>query len=111
MFSSHPLTGVSGEIPTENAGDDDTFGTESSQQLILKALGVDHRNRVRAGLYMACCDSAPFVPEEALHVWKSVVPNTARMLREILSALCTQLLTCLASTSNDKCQVKNITIC
>ncbi|KAH3713793.1 hypothetical protein DPMN_073595 [Dreissena polymorpha] len=53
------ISGVSDEISTASACDDDTFGTESSQQLILSALGVDQRNCVLAGLYMGCCDSAP----------------------------------------------------
>ncbi|KAH3887164.1 hypothetical protein DPMN_011180 [Dreissena polymorpha] len=94
-------------MSTESAGDDDNFGTESCQQLIMKVLGIDRRNRVLSGLYMGRCDSALLVRQAALHVWKVVVPNTARTLREILSTLFSQLLGCLASTSHDKRQVKN----
>lgn len=98
--------GVSGKMSTESAGEDDNFGTESSQQLILKVLGPERRNRVLSGLYMGRSDSALLVRQAALHVWKVVVPNTPRTLREILSTLFSQLLGCLASTSHDKRQVQ-----
>ena len=39
-------------MSTESAGDDDNFGTESSQHAILRVLGPERRNRVLAGLYM-----------------------------------------------------------
>lgn len=99
------LPGVSGKMSTESAGEDDNFGTESSQQLIFKILGAECRNRILSGLYMGRSDSALLVRQAALHVWKVIVPNTPRTLREILSTLFSLLLGCLASTSHDKRQV------
>ena len=92
-------------MSTTSAGDDDNFGTESSQKAIYAALGDDRRNRVLAGLYMGRSDTALMVRQAALHVWKIIVTHTPKTLREILSTLFSLLLGCLASPNYDKRQV------
>lgn len=74
-------------------------------QAIIKILGEERRNRVLAGLYMGRSDVAILVRQAALHVWKVVVTNTPKTLREILPTLFSLLLGHLASTSYDKRQV------
>ncbi|KAG0719255.1 eIF-2-alpha kinase activator GCN1 [Chionoecetes opilio] len=99
------VSGVSGKMTTDTAHEDDNFGTEHSQKAIIDILGEERRNRVLAGLYMGRSDVAILVRQAALHVWKVVVTNTPKTLREILPTLFSLLLGHLASTSYDKRQV------
>ncbi|KAG7480586.1 hypothetical protein MATL_G00057810 [Megalops atlanticus] len=96
------ISGVTGKMTTETASEDDNSGTAQSNKAIIGALGAERRNRVLSGLYMGRSDTQLVVRQASLHVWKIVVSNTPRTLREILPTLFTLLLGFLASTCPDK---------
>ncbi|XP_024130877.1 eIF-2-alpha kinase activator GCN1 [Oryzias melastigma] len=96
------ISGVTGKMTTETASEDDNFGTAASNKAIISALGAERRNRVLSGLYMGRSDTQLVVRQASLHVWKIVVTNTPRTLREILPTLFSLLLGFLASTCPDK---------
>uniref|UniRef100_A0A673GGQ1 TOG domain-containing protein n=1 Tax=Sinocyclocheilus rhinocerous TaxID=307959 RepID=A0A673GGQ1_9TELE len=95
------ISGVTGKMTTETASEDDNFG-QGLTAAIIGALGAERRNRVLSGLYMGRSDIQLVVRQASLHVWKIVVSNTPRTLREILPTLFTLLLGFLASTCPDK---------
>ena len=66
----YKISGVTGKMTTETAGEDENFGTEQSQRVIIRLLGMERRDRVLAGLYMGRSDVALMVRQAALHVWK-----------------------------------------
>lgn len=97
------LSGVSGKMSTESA-EDDNFGTEEARKALIDILGLERRNRVLASLYLARSDVSILVRQNALHIWKVIVTNTPRTLRDILDILIDLLLSCLSSNGFDKRQ-------
>lgn len=99
------ISGVAGKMTTESAHEDDNFGTEKGSTAIISALGEDRRNRIYSGLYMGRSDTSLQVRQASLHVWKVIVSNTPRTLKEILPTLFNILLSCLASANPGRRQI------
>jgi HEAT repeat protein len=106
----YKVSGVAGKMTTESAHEDDNFGTEKGSQAIIHALGEERRNRIYSGLYMGRSDISLQVRQASLHVWKVIVSNTPRALREILPTLFNILLSCLASPYGDRRQIAATTL-
>lgn len=66
------------------------------------ALGDEGRNEVIATLYLARNDVSTRVRMVALQVWKTVVSNTPRTLREILSAATKQIIHALSRSDEER---------
>lgn len=62
----YKISGVSGKMTTETAGEDDNFGTEQSQIAIQRRLGEVRCHSVLAGLYMGRSDVALMVRQVKL---------------------------------------------
>lgn len=87
------------------ADEDDTLGVETINKAILQNLGRPSRDEIFSGLYLCRQDVALVVRQAAGHVWKVVVPNTPRILRDIMPTLFSLLLKCLASSVQERQQV------
>ena len=98
------ISGLSGKMSTVSE-EDENFGTEEARRLLITKLGLERRNNVLAGLYMGRSDVALMVRQISLHVWKVVVTNTPRTLREILPQLLALVLGSLTSDLHDHRQV------
>ena len=84
--------------------DDDGFTVNGSSKVlgnIRSNLGDVHTDMVLAALYIARSDISMSVRQGTLQVWKSIVSNGPRTLREIMPELLNQLMEKLSSESED----------
>eukprot|EP01119_Soliformovum_irregulare_P021271 TRINITY_DN7050_c0_g1_i1.p1 TRINITY_DN7050_c0_g1~~TRINITY_DN7050_c0_g1_i1.p1 ORF type:complete len:2656 (+),score=946.17 TRINITY_DN7050_c0_g1_i1:489-7970(+) len=93
---------------------DDTEHSETdtavASERLLSALGRETRDRIQAMLYLLRADVSSTVRTISLNVWKSVVSNTPRALREILPILMRIVIESLGNESLDKRQVAGRTL-
>ncbi|KAJ4968726.1 hypothetical protein NE237_015427 [Protea cynaroides] len=99
------VAGTSGKAILEGGSDDEGSSTEAHGRAIIEVLGKDKRNEVLAAVYMVRTDVSISVRQAALHVWKTIVANTPKTLKEIMPVLMSTLITSLASSSSERRQV------
>ncbi|KAJ6296634.1 hypothetical protein OIU78_022369 [Salix suchowensis] len=99
------VAGTSGKALLEGGSDDEGASTEAQGRAIIEVLGRDKRNEVLAALYMVRTDVSLSVRQAALHVWKTIVANTPKTLKEIMPVLMNTLISSLASSSSERRQV------
>ncbi|KAG6745139.1 hypothetical protein POTOM_051783 [Populus tomentosa] len=76
---------------------DEGSSTEAHGRAIIEVLGRDKRNEILAALYMVRTDVNLSVRQAPLHVWKRIVANTPKTLKEIMPVLMNTLISSLAS--------------
>uniref|UniRef100_A0AC35TKU5 TOG domain-containing protein n=1 Tax=Rhabditophanes sp. KR3021 TaxID=114890 RepID=A0AC35TKU5_9BILA len=96
------VSGVTGKSTSNTIEEDDNIGVDGSNNKIIEALGQATRDDIFSALYLCRNDAAGQVRVAATHVWKIVVANTPRTLKEIMVPMFTQLLACLSSDSEDR---------
>ncbi|KAG0234297.1 armadillo-type protein [Mortierella sp. GBAus27b] len=100
------ITGTSKQAGVDDEGEDDApeeFGhSDTVRKKLLDVLGRERRDRVLSSLYMVRADNSAIVRQASLAVWKSLVTNTPRTLREVLPTMMSMIIRNLASTSYDR---------
>ncbi|ORY90168.1 ARM repeat-containing protein [Leucosporidium creatinivorum] len=96
------ISGVSGKPDEDDDGEEDAaeevqVGTDAARKVLIDTLGKERRDRVLAALYIVRQDSTGVVRQSAIHVWKALVSNTPRTVREILPVLMQIIVRILAS--------------
>lgn len=88
------ISGISGKISEEEEGEDDAAedaapGLDAAKKALIDGLGRERRDRVLAAIYIVRQDAVGGVRQAAIGVWKALVSNTPRTVREILPVLST----------------------
>eukprot|EP00177_Eucheuma_denticulatum_P003255 GFKZ01005886.1.p1 GENE.GFKZ01005886.1~~GFKZ01005886.1.p1 ORF type:complete len:2709 (+),score=386.99 GFKZ01005886.1:151-8277(+) len=87
------------ESPEEAAA---AMTTEATMKAIEDVLGFQRRNEVLAALYIIRCDVSVRVRQTGMQVWKSVVANTPRVLREIMPSAVRQIVDGLGDVDEER---------
>ncbi|KAG1734519.1 armadillo-type protein [Suillus lakei] len=87
------VSGISGKAEVEDEEEvAEVAAVESSRRALTDVLGEDRRNRILSALYLARQDAVNVVRQSSIHIWKALVHNTPRTVREILPELVGQLV-------------------
>ncbi|OJT01635.1 Translational activator GCN1 [Trametes pubescens] len=98
------VSGISGkaEIEDEEEVVVETTVAESSRKALVDVLGLERRDRILGALYLARQDAVNVVRQSSIHIWKALVHNTPRTVREILPELTNQIIFLLTSDELDQ---------
>ncbi|KAI0644913.1 ARM repeat-containing protein [Trametes meyenii] len=97
------VSGISGKAEIEEEEEVvETAMAESSRKALVEVLGVERRDRILAALYLARQDAVNVVRQSSVHIWKALVHNTPRTVREILPELINQIIFLLTSDEPDQ---------
>ncbi|WBW74626.1 translation initiation regulator, HEAT repeat protein Gcn1 [Schizosaccharomyces osmophilus] len=76
--------------------------TDVNRKALLETIGSERHDRVLSSLYILRQDIAAAVRTHAQQIWKNIVVNTPRTVRDIISTLTTLIIGNLNSTGNDR---------
>ncbi|KAG9075587.1 translational activator of GCN4, partial [Ceratobasidium sp. UAMH 11750] len=97
------VSGISGKAEIEEDEEAvDTTAAESSRRALTEALGKERRDRVLAALYIVRQDSVAAVRLASIHIWKVLVSNTPRTVRDLLPMLIERIVDLLASPDSEQ---------
>ncbi|KAG0198297.1 translational activator of GCN4 [Mortierella sp. GBA30] len=90
------------DVDVEEDAPEEYAGSDNIRKKLLEVLGRERRDRVLSSLYIVRADGSAIVRHASLTVWKSLVTNTPRTLRDILPTIMSMIIRNLASTSYDR---------
>ncbi|ORX50637.1 ARM repeat-containing protein [Piromyces finnis] len=82
----------------------DVYGSETARKVLIFTLGDEGYMQVLASIYIVRSDTSAVVRQCSIHIWKSIVANTPKTLKEILPILMNMLINNLASAEYEKRQ-------
>ncbi|KAK9476212.1 armadillo-type protein [Lipomyces japonicus] len=96
------ITGINGKSASADVDEEDENVGGEVHSSLKEVLGVERRDRVLAALYLCRSDVTALVRNAAVDVWKSLVPNTPRTVKDILPVLSQLIIRRLSSNDEDQ---------
>ncbi|KAI8144145.1 armadillo-type protein [Fennellomyces sp. T-0311] len=96
------LQALGNEDEIKEDDDEDYAGPSEGKKQLVDILGKDRRDRILAALYIIRQDTSGLVRQASLHVWKALVSNTPRTLKEILPVMMQMIIKNLASAGYEQ---------
>ncbi|KAF8216432.1 ARM repeat-containing protein [Mycena galopus ATCC 62051] len=96
LFKVSGISGKASDLEEDEAAAEGTTN-ESSKRALVEVLGVERRDRILAVLYLVRQDGVVAVRQLSIQIWKALVNNTPRTVREILPELVRQILYLISS--------------
>ncbi|KAI9014595.1 armadillo-type protein [Phycomyces nitens] len=98
------------EIKPDDDGDEDYGADEGKKKQLLEILGKERRDRILAALYIVRQDASGIVRQASLQVWKALVSNTPRTLKDILGTMMSMIIGNLSSDNYEQRAVAGRTL-
>lgn len=80
----------------------DVYGSETARKVLIFTLGEEGYMQVLSSIYIVRSDTSAVVRQCSIHIWKSIVANTPKTLKEILPILMNMLINNLASSEYER---------
>ncbi|KAF7294474.1 TOG domain-containing protein [Mycena kentingensis (nom. inval.)] len=109
LFKVSGISGKTSELEEDEAAVE-AVANESSKRALTEVLGSERRDRILASLYLVRQDGVGIVRTTAVQIWKALVNNTPRTVREILPELVRQILFLISSDEFEQQETTSRTV-
>ncbi|KAL1746112.1 armadillo-type protein [Schizophyllum fasciatum] len=110
LFKVSGISGKTSDFDEDDTGEVEANVAESSRKALVEVLGQERRDRILSALYIVRQDSVLVVRTSSIQIWKALVHNTPRTVRELLPELVSQLIVLISSAEFDQQDVANRTV-
>ncbi|KAF5363220.1 hypothetical protein D9758_008404 [Tetrapyrgos nigripes] len=110
MFKVSGISGKPSELDDEEENAAEATTADASRRALVEVLGVERRDRLLSALYLIRQDGVAIVRTSSIQIWKALVNNTPRTVREMLPELINQIVSLISSSEFEQEETANRTV-
>ncbi|THU98405.1 ARM repeat-containing protein [Dendrothele bispora CBS 962.96] len=110
LFKVSGISGKPSDIDDEEEGAAEATTADASRRALVEVLGVERRDRLLSALYLVRQDGVVTVRQSSIQIWKALVNNTPRTVREILPELINQIVSLISSSEFEQEETASRTV-